>query len=68
MDLLRHALEQEEEEKLFARWINGYQHMSFAAFKAALTPPDSRDEAEILDDVGQILTAWEGVRVQDGNI
>lgn len=66
MDLLCRALEREEEEKLFARWINGYQHMSFAAFKGALTPPDRRDEGEILDDVGRILTAWEGVR--DGTV
>lgn len=62
MDLLRHAMEAEEEDRLFRRWINGYQHLSFDAFRAELAVPPDRPTEEILMDVGEILSAWEVMR------
>ena len=64
--LISHAFELEEEDRLFQRWINGYQTMSFSDFKAAVIRPPEKPTAEILDDVANIMTAWEVER--DGDI
>ena len=61
--LLQHAAEREQEQLLFARWVAGPQFsMSFDEFKARLNRPPEKPAAAILDDVGNILTAWEGQR------
>lgn len=60
--LLLHAMEAEETERLFCRWINGYQHMSFDAFRAQLTPKPDKSTEEILEDVDDIMQAWEVTR------
>lgn len=65
--LLLHAMEAEEKEHIFQRWINGYQHMSFDAFRAQLTPPEKKSEAEIMEDVSGIMHAWEVTR-NHGNL
>lgn len=62
MDLLLYAMEAEENDRLFQRWINGYQHMGFDAFRAELTPKPDKPAEEILEDVGDILSAWEVTR------
>ena len=62
MDLLLYAMEAEENDRLFQRWINGYQHMGFDAFRAELTPKPDKPTEEILEDVGDILSAWEVMR------
>ena len=65
--LLQHAVEAEETERMFERWINGYQHMSFDAFRAELMPKPDKSAADILNDVGNIMQAWEVTR-SHGNI
>lgn len=65
--LLRHAMEAEETERIFRRWINGYQYMSFDAFRAQLTPEPDKPTAEILEDVDDIMQAWEVTR-SHGNL
>lgn len=65
--LLVHAVEAEETERLFQRWINGYQHMSFDQFRAELTPKPDKPTEEIMEEVGDIMRAWEVTR-EHGNI
>ena len=65
--LLVHAVEAEETERLFQRWINGYQHMSFDQFRAELTPKPDKTTEEIMEEVGDIMRAWEVTR-EHGNI
>lgn len=67
IELMLHAMEEEETEKLFKRWINGYQNMSFDQFRAELTPKPDKPAEEILEDVGDIMHAWEVTR-SHGNI
>ena len=62
ISLLLHAMEAEETEHIFQRWINGYQHMSFDAFRAQLTPPEAKSTEAILEDVGEIMSTWEVTR------
>ena len=62
MDLLLYAMEAEENDRLFQRWINGYQNMDFDAFRAELAPKPDKPTEEILEDVGDILSAWEVMR------
>lgn len=65
IELLIFALEKEEEQLIFSRWIQGAHNiMSFEAYKAALqerSKPPRADE-EILDDVGNILASFEAER------
>lgn len=67
MDLLIHAMEEEETDRLFKRWINGYQHMSFSEFRAELMPKPDKPTEEIMEDVGNIMRAWEVTR-RNGNL
>lgn len=67
IDLLLHAMEAEETERMFQRWINGYQHMSFDSFRTELTPKPEKPAEEILEEVGGIMRAWEVTR-SHGNI
>lgn len=60
-------METEETERMFQRWINGYQHMSFDAFRAELTPKPDKPTEEIMEDVGNIMRAWEVTR-SHGNL
>ena len=64
--LLLYAMETEETDRLFSRWINGYQTMGFDEFRAALTPVPDKPAEEILEDVGDILQTWEVRR--NGNL
>lgn len=65
IELLAFALKKEEEQLMFARWIQGAHNiMSFEDYKAALqkrSEPPKTDE-EILNDVGSILTSFEAER------
>ena len=60
--LLEYALEKESDALIFSRWIQGAQYtMSFDAFKAALSRKE-RPTEEVLEDVGNILEAFEKER------
>lgn len=66
MALLQNAAEREQELMLFARWVAGPQYsVSFDEFKAQLSRPPEKPAAAILEDVGNIMTAWEGQRNGD---
>lgn len=52
---------------MFQRWINGYQYMSFDDFRAELTPKPDKPTEEIMEDVGNIMRAWEVTR-SHGNL
>lgn len=55
--LIRHAMQQKEEDFIVQRWVAGYQHvMPFEEFRRSLTPRvDIRNEADILEDVKSVL-------------
>ncbi len=54
--LIRHAMQEREEDFLRQRWVAGYQHMPFEEFKRGLSArADTRKEADILADVKSIL-------------
>lgn len=62
--LLRYALEREEDELIFRRWVQGPQYtMSFDAFKASLAKPKDKPSEVILEDVETILGAFEAERM-----
>lgn len=55
--LIRHAMQQRDEDFLRQRWVAGYQHIPFEEFKRGLSArADTRDETEILADVKAILS------------
>lgn len=58
--LIQYAIDQEQEEKLFQRWVAGYQHKeSFNDFKNKLMQKqldNSKKEEDILSDVAVILS------------
>ena len=55
--LIRHAMQQQEEDFLRQRWVVGYQHIPFEEFKRGLSARvDTRNEVDILDDVKSILS------------
>lgn len=61
--LLEYAMEQETDRLLFDRWIQGAQYsVSFDEFKASLHRPPDRPTEDILEDVGNILQAFEKAR------
>lgn len=61
--LLEYALEQEEEQRIFDRWIQGAQYsMSFESFKTSLTKRPAKSEKAVLEDVENILCAFEKER------
>ena len=61
--LLDYALEPETDRLLFDRWVQGAQYtVSFDEFKASLYRPPERPADEILEDVGNILQAFEKAR------
>lgn len=63
MSLLEYAMEQEADRMIFARWIQGAQYsQSFEQFKAALRPPEMKPTEVVLEDVGNILQAFEQER------
>ena len=63
VELLLYAFEKEEDDLIFRRWVqNAHNYMSFDSFKAGLTPAPPKSEAVILEDVGNILTTFEGAR------
>ena len=63
VSLLEHAFEQEEDQRIFARWVQGAQYkMSFSDFKKALRKPPVKSTDAILNDVGNILQAFEKER------
>lgn len=58
--LLLFALDKEEEELLFRRWIVQAQYeMSFDDFKASLKPRIIKTDREIIEDVKSIMKGWE---------
>ena len=62
IQLLEYALQREEDDLIFSRWVHGAQYtMSFDAFKASLTRRE-RPTEEVLEDVGNILEAFEKER------
>lgn len=63
--LLEHAFEKEEDQLLFARWVQHEQYViSFDDFKAALHRKrlPAKPTKAILEDVGSILQAFEQER------
>lgn len=61
--ILEHALEKEEDALIFSRWVQGAQYtMSFEQFKEALRPPEMKPTEMVLEDVGNILQAFEQKR------
>ena len=59
-ELLKYALDAETDEKLFMRWVIGYQFdMGFDEFKAEVTTvktvDDDRTAEEILNSVKEII-------------
>ena len=62
--LLLHGMEQEEDARIFSRWVCGPQYrMSFEQFKTALTKKLSvKSTTEILRDVEDIMEAFEQER------
>ena len=55
--LIRHAMQQREEDFLRQRWVAAYQYIPFEEFKRGLTQrADTRKEADILADVKSILS------------
>lgn len=59
LSFISFAFEQEEDSLLFQRWINGYQSIGFAEFKAELKPKPQKPDEEILKDVESIMTAFD---------
>ena len=58
--LLVYALEKEEDDRIFLRWVQAAQTvMSFDAFKESLRPKSKKTDKEVLDDVEHILTSFE---------
>ena len=55
---MREAHIEAQEERLFARWVAAYQHVSFDEFKAALMPPPAKSEKEILAEQQEIMDAF----------
>lgn len=64
ISLLKYALEKEEDDLLYARWVQSSAHtvMSFDEFKGKMRTPQPKDTEAILEDVGQILNAFEAER------
>ena len=61
--LLEYAMEQETDRLLFDRWVQGAQYsVSFDEFKASLRKTPDRPAEDILEDVGNILQAFEKAR------
>lgn len=55
------AYNEEEESKLFNRWlIAGQFEMSFNEFKQKLTSPKDFDEEKVLDDIASLMESVEG--------
>lgn len=60
-DLIQALTEQNYEDKLFFRWVVGYQdQMSFDEFKAELKPVKIQSEEEILANVYDIIERTNG--------
>lgn len=71
LPLLIHALEQEENDRIFSRWVCGPQYqVSFDEFKKSLTKKITvQSTKEILRDVENIMEAFETERrLAHGNI
>lgn len=63
---IEYLMEKEFDDKLFFRWVVGYQQeMPYEDFKMALTPTKVRTEEEILDDVFGII---ENVNFEGGEL
>lgn len=62
--LLLHAIEQEENDRIFSRWVCGPQYqVSFEEFKKALMRKKTvKSTKEILQDVENIMEAFEQER------
>lgn len=59
LSLIEYAIEQQEEELLFQRWIHDLQfQMSFEEFKAKLKPQIFKDDEEILAEVKDVLSLF----------
>lgn len=60
--LLEYALEKEEDALIFSRWIHGAQYtLSFADFKTLLSRKE-KPVKEVLEDVDNIMAAFERER------
>lgn len=61
--LLLRAMELEEDAQIFQRWIQQAQYtVSFDDFKSSLHRPLPKPTEEVLEDVGNILKAFEAGR------
>lgn len=63
VEILLYAQEQEEEEKLFTRWIPYQSTISFDDFKHSLySAAHPKSEKQIMNDVEDIMTAFDKER------
>jgi hypothetical protein len=64
VEIVKKAFEKVYEDKIFARWISGYQHVPFDDFKQGVSAPKiTKTDEEILADVKNII---DSMGVQDG--
>ena len=66
ISLLLYAMEKEEDDKLFARWIAGPQlQYGYEEFKELLKPV-RMDEKKTMEDIDSFMknTAWEKVQIE----
>lgn len=65
------AMENFQEDKVYQRWINGYQHIEYSEFKKKMghvkESQDNRSEETILESVRNILSKKIDKRGDDVN-
>lgn len=50
LELIIEAIRNDSNEKLYMRWLSGYQNVSFEEFKKSLTKNEDNRSAEEIDD------------------
>ena len=60
-DLISFAFEKRDEERLWQRWLIGYQFdMSFDEFRLRLTPSKPKKDEDVIDDALSIIAMANG--------
>lgn len=61
IDFIAHAFQKRDEEKLWQRWLVGYQfEMSFDEFRLRLTPSKPKKDEEVIEDAFSIIAMVNG--------
>lgn len=58
VDLLIEAKKEDRDERLFQRWIYGYQHVDFDEFKASMIRKPVKSEEEVLEELKEDYEAF----------